>query len=76
MKLSAILLLAVVMLCGCKTQYDISTSSGAKITAIGKPKYIKESDEFLFTDTAGRKMYIKGSRVRVIEPHEESKTHF
>ena len=66
-KIWGILLLAAV-LTGCRSNYDITTTSGMKIVGVSKPKLDRQGNFYFFKDAAGNVCSLPSSRVSVIEP--------
>jgi len=65
-KLTLPLLIAMLTLSGCASQYVIKLNSGRQITSVGKPKL--QGNAYSFKDAKGEKHLIAATRVREIEP--------
>ena len=59
-------LVALILICGCRTHYDITLNTGNKITSLGKPKLVEGS--YVFKDVLGQENRVSVLRVRTIEP--------
>ena len=70
MKCFLLLLLAAVLFCGCRTRYEITLSSGNKITAITKPKLV--NGFYVFKDLDGQEAHINAMRVKVVQPQSHA----
>ncbi len=66
-KFLAILLVATA-LAGCRTRFDVTLTSGMKITNVSRPKLEPQSNFYYFKDAAGQMHSMPASRVSVIEP--------
>lgn len=65
-KVTPILFLAVLLLCGCARDYTITTNNGSQIGALGKPKL--KGDVYVYKDLQGRPASVPAGRVREIAP--------
>ena len=72
----SLFLLTAILATGCKSNYDITLSNGAKITGISKPKLDKKTDRYVYKDAAGVEKSVPAMRVREIQPHEEGNSQF
>jgi hypothetical protein len=70
-KLAVPVLLSLVLLCGCARYYVIKLTSGARITAVGKPKL--KGAHFEYKDYNGKMQQIPEGRVAEIEPASMAK---
>jgi hypothetical protein len=57
---------ALILVCGCRTRYDITLNTGNKITSVGKPKLVEGS--YVYKDALGQQGRVSVLRVRSIEP--------
>ena len=56
----------VVLLCGCATRYEITTTGSARYTSVGRPR--REDGWYVFKDVMGREIRLSAMRVTSIGP--------
>jgi len=66
------MLLGAILLTGCTPHYLITLNSGARITALGKPRY--ENGAYIFKDVKGQPASVFAGSVREIAPASMSKS--
>jgi hypothetical protein len=71
-KLFGLFVLALLVI-GCKSNYDVTLTSGARYTGVSKPKLDKQGGMFTFKSASGRVFTVPETRVRTIEPHRAGK---
>jgi hypothetical protein len=67
-KSSGLFLLALLLAGGCTTRYDITTTTGIKITTQGKPKYDKSRSTWTYIDMKGQPHEIASGSVTLVQP--------
>lgn len=72
MKKLFLLTMAVALLAGCRTRYDITLNNNVKIVNVSRPTLDKETGLYHFKNSSGQEQSVTSMRVRVIEPHGDS----
>lgn len=62
------MLLAVVFLAGCATQYDIVLNNGSTLVAHGKPKHDEVNQIYIYKNDMGQKLFVGDFKVKLIQP--------
>jgi len=68
MKVFALLLIAMSLVCGCAQRYKITLHNRQQMTTSSRPKFHEETGTYRFKDDTGQEVVVPGYRVKQIEP--------
>ena len=68
MKVFALLLVTLSLVCGCAQRYKVTLHNRQQVTTSSRPKFDEKTGTYRFKDDTGQEVAVPGFRVKQIEP--------